>query len=151
MPMLSLILNIFLTSLCRLGITRVSFSLSPPLCMPPFNTYNPYKSVLFFISFWAWIRTEAAQQGGIGQVSTNGNYHAFQDAVLYLPSGVICVLAIQWKLVPQGILLAVTSFCSQASFKNSSDSILCSALDYFMSCQCKLGSVLILLMFPDPF
>lgn len=60
-------------------------------------------------------------------------------------------LAIQWKLIPQGILLAVTSFCGQASFKNSSDSILCSALDYSVSCQCKLGSVLILLMFPDPF
>lgn len=93
---------------------------------------------------------EAAQQGAIGQVSAKGNYDGFQDAILYLPSGVIC-LAIQWKLIPQGILPAITSFWSPASFKNSSDSILWSALDYSMTCQCKLGSVLILLMFPDPF
>lgn len=95
MPMLSLILSIFLTSFHRLGITRASFSLSPALCMPSFNIYKPYKSVLVFISFCAWIRMEAAQQRGIGQVSTNGNYDGFQDEMLYLPSGVICLLDIQ--------------------------------------------------------
>lgn len=149
--MLRLVLNIFFMSFHRLGITRVSFSLSLALCMLPFNIYNPYKSGLFFISFWAWMRMEGARQGGIGQGSTNGSYKRFQDAMLPLPSGVICLLAIQWTFIPQGILHAITSFCSQASFRNSSDNILCSALDYSMSCQCKLASVLILLMFPDPF
>lgn len=155
MQVLSLILNIFLTSFHRLWITRTSIPLSSALCMPPFNIYNPYKSVLFFISSWAWIRMQATQQGGIGEVSTNGNYHGFQDAILCLPSEIICILAIQWKLVAQGILcksvLAKTSFCSQAFFKKCSDNILCSALDYSVSCQYKLESSLILLIFPDPF
>lgn len=87
--MLRLVLNIFFMSFHRLGITRVSFSLSLALCMLPFNIYNPYKSGLFFISFWAWMRMEGARQGGIGQGSTNGSYKRFQDAMLPLPSGVV--------------------------------------------------------------
>lgn len=48
MPMLSLILNILLTSFRRLGITRASFSLSPALCMPPFNIYAIHINLIYF-------------------------------------------------------------------------------------------------------
>lgn len=152
--MLSLILSIFLTSFHGLWITRTSVPLSSALCMPPFNMYNPCKSVFFFISFWVWIRMQATRQGGTGQVSTNGSHHGFQDAMLFFPLEIICILAIQWQLTAQGILcksvLAKTSFCSQAFFKKSSDNMLCPALDYYVSCQYKLGFSIILLMFPDP-
>lgn len=84
--MLSLISDIFLTSFHRPWISRASVPPSFALCMPPFNIYNPYKSFFFFISFWAWLRLQAARW-----YRTSFCYHGFQDPNLCFPLEIIYI------------------------------------------------------------